>query len=224
MKKQIAILATIMAAGSLSAFAQGYLDFTTGAGSDYNGSGAELTQNNYDVAFLWAVSTATDPLGAGVPTTGATSVAAEFSNLQTMASGASIDGSVWTIGENANGDTEADALEGKLGTATYNSGNPWQVVGTAAGQDIEIVAVSWNNEGGTVTSLNTALNDAGSDGIGYSWSFTYLTGATSGSAVDTTFSSSGLPPFGIAPVPEPTTLALAGLGGLSMLFLRRRKA
>lgn len=26
------------------------------------------------------------------------------------------------------------------------------------------------------------------------------------------------------PVPEPTTLALAGLGGLSMLFLRRRKA
>ena len=28
----------------------------------------------------------------------------------------------------------------------------------------------------------------------------------------------------ILPVPEPTTLALAGLGGLSMLFLRRRKA
>ena len=28
----------------------------------------------------------------------------------------------------------------------------------------------------------------------------------------------------LSPVPEPTTLALAGLGGLSMLFLRRRKA
>lgn len=28
----------------------------------------------------------------------------------------------------------------------------------------------------------------------------------------------------ISPVPEPTTLALAGLGGISMLFLRRRKA
>jgi len=28
----------------------------------------------------------------------------------------------------------------------------------------------------------------------------------------------------LEPVPEPTTLALAGLGGLSMLFLRRRKA
>jgi len=28
----------------------------------------------------------------------------------------------------------------------------------------------------------------------------------------------------LAPVPEPATLALAGLGGLSMLFLRRRKA
>jgi len=28
----------------------------------------------------------------------------------------------------------------------------------------------------------------------------------------------------LQPVPEPTTLALAGLGGLSMLFLRRRKA
>src|SRR5262249_40819493 len=28
----------------------------------------------------------------------------------------------------------------------------------------------------------------------------------------------------ISPVPEPATLALAGLGGVSMLFLRRRKA
>jgi hypothetical protein len=31
-------------------------------------------------------------------------------------------------------------------------------------------------------------------------------------------------PFGVAPVPEPATLALAGLGGLSVLFFRLRKA
>lgn len=30
--------------------------------------------------------------------------------------------------------------------------------------------------------------------------------------------------YTVTPVPEPTTLALAGLGGLSLLLLRRRKA
>jgi hypothetical protein len=34
----------------------------------------------------------------------------------------------------------------------------------------------------------------------------------------------GLVLFSTTPVPEPATLALAGLGGLSMLFLRRRKS
>ena len=48
-----------------------------------------------------------------------------------------------------------------------------------------------------------------SDGDGY-----YVTGSA-----DTVFTVSGT----VAPVPEPTTLALAGLGGLSLLLFRRRK-
>jgi len=37
------------------------------------------------------------------------------------------------------------------------------------------------------------------------------------------FASGGISQFTLYAVPEPATLALAGLGGISMLFLRRRK-
>ncbi len=69
--------------------------------------------------------------------------------------------------------------------------------------------------------------------------YNYAGGANSLNAVNlwggsatTSNAGTGLPNSGngslvlsaIAPVPEPATLALAGLGGISMLFLRRRKS
>lgn len=39
-----------------------------------------------------------------------------------------------------------------------------------------------------------------------------------------TFFPAGVPMFSVSEVPEPTTMALAGLGGLSLLLFRRKKA
>jgi len=60
---------------------------------------------------------------------------------------------------------------------------------------------------------------------GRSGSFTESTIANSASAPLTSFgdNGTGLPSFVVAPVPEPTTLALAGLGGLASLVALRRK-
>ena len=90
----------------------------------------------------------------------------------------------------------------------------------------EFVVVGWDNMGGTVTSLGTALTDGVA--LGWSDSFCYQTGATIYTPI-AGFNEYGMTPFGMAPVPdsadpapEPTTIALAGLGGLSMLFPRRK--
>ncbi len=68
----------------------------------------------------------------------------------------------------------------------------------------------------------TAYNYSGGGGSGLGAVSLFATTAQTGLA-----GSGGLPAVGaiiLNPVPEPATLALAGLGGLSMLFLRRRKS
>jgi hypothetical protein len=60
---------------------------------------------------------------------------------------------------------------------------------------------------------------------GRSGSFTESTIASSASASPNFFGDNGpgMPNFSVSPVPEPTTLALAGLGGLASLVAFRRK-
>lgn len=95
-------------------------------------------------------------------------------------------------------------------SAELTSGN-WNVSGSGAGGWFGETGVFFNESGNPAQSLN-AVNVWGTSGA-------------------TTLAGSGTPGgtgilqlMPVVPVPEPTTLALAGLGGISMLFLRRRKA
>jgi len=92
--------------------------------------------------------------------------------------------------------------------ASINSGT-WAVVG--AGGWFGQSAVLYNYAGGGSGSLAApnVFSPAATTGL-----------AGSGSSA----SNPQLSLLPVSSVPEPTTLALAGLGGISMLFLRRRKA
>ena len=219
--KKLALVITLFTSIGMNAFAQGYVVFATTKNNVYDeftdpGVGVPAP-GDVNVTFLWASVGTPDPLGTGIPT-------AEYDPYTGYSAIPSMLSSGWTIAENAgNGNAEADvavasgAAQGGIG---YNGGVAFKLAGTTGGDTYEFVVIGWDNQFGDPT-LEEGMDDGAA--LGWSGSFDYMTGATSGSVVDV-FSNSGESPFGVdpIPVPEPTTIALAGLGGLSLLRVRRK--
>jgi len=85
---------------------------------------------------------------------------------------------------------------------------------------------SWSTVSGLLTDNNGVWSAGGTAGFfGYeTGAFATPNGAANGASLLTLGYPNGSLTLYALQVPEPTTLALAGLGGLSMLFLRRRKS
>jgi hypothetical protein len=220
-KKIAATMAAVLLAGGISAFGQGYVIFLTAKNNVYDnfstsGVGA-VAPGDVTATFLWAATSATDPLGTGLATTGVTSAGQAWASIQSMLS------SGWSVANNfvtSNEVDQADNAAGvQKGAINYNGGSSFQLANAVGGDTYQFVEIGWDN----LTGAGTLAQASDPVAVGWSSSFDYTTGATSGSAVDT-FAQAGNTSFGIASVPEPASLALAGLGGLSMLFLRRRKS
>jgi len=230
MKKQIAILASMIAASGFTAFGQDWSVLqTSGNGVVWDefttvGVGHEAPAGDVNVELLWALTGTADPLGAGLATTGVSSTGAEATLATMLSSGG------WNLAQNyASGSGSAALGTAETTTAgtvskggsivAYNGGNPFQLTPSstgATGSSIEEILIAFS---GNAYSTASAL--------GYSGMISEPIGLTAGDANSfNQQTSEGLTPFGVAltSVPEPTTLALAGLGGLSMLFLRRRKS
>jgi hypothetical protein len=218
MKKQL-IIASLALLTSFPAFSQGYVVFasTKAAGVSYN-PGSHPTNNTgtltgnagITVGFMWAAS--------GVPLVGATGIAVgntsvlpDWNKILTdpVFQFARNGGALVTVAVNNSGFLQ--------GGWSYNASVSFPLQGSPAGQPIQALAVAWNSA--YATPQLAAQNGSF---LGYSSTFTYTTGPDSGAAVST-FALSGMPAYGVNPVPEPATFALAGLGAAAMLIFRRRK-
>ena len=118
----------------------------------------------------------------------------------------------WTLDTHVTGFTTPAAGQFNGGTLTLATPAP--------GGTIDGVVVGWT---GTATSFDAAI--AAGSLVGVSGKFSSPTGNPNSVPAGTPVSIQSAIPAGmtLAPVPEPSTFALAGLGAAAMLIFRRRK-
>jgi hypothetical protein len=214
MKKTLVTIA--IAAVTLGSFAQGYFSFTGNPRTAWDGfttSGSSKPAATLNVGFLFGTGSAMiSGLASSVPTN---SFSANFSVS-----------TAWTDILNdpnfavaATGGSTVVQATASNGSWSYNGGNTFAVTGSAV-QTYNIIEFAWSSAYATPQ----AAAAAGSP-VGWGSAFSYTSVSSIGTPL--TFPASGATPFGVVatPVvtPEPTTLALAGLGGASLLLFRRRK-
>jgi len=208
-KTLLAIAAVAMVAAS--SFAQGNILIADSARGVWNTTGTPLFGGGLDwtlIAGPAATAPTVESIMNGVPTNNATGINAStaWSDITGQGGFFQVDG------------TNGLAVQGVVasnGGIAYNNAGAYQAA---------------NLTGGTTYTFYLVAYTAGSYGsglVGWSQAFQYTpaTGINTPDGGDSMVQA-GLNPFGAGPIvasPEPTTIALAGLGGLALLGLRRRK-
>jgi hypothetical protein len=211
----------------LSSHAQGYVVFSS--------STQNMSTNNAGVAALGATASG-KTLGVG------NYYYALFSS-STITTGAALSGNVsgyafntsgWTFDADPTAVAASTATAGRFLPTAPNGDGTTTVPGLTGGNSYNFVVVGWSaNLGTTLAAAQAALSTAGVSGfIGQSAvSGPIATG--NGGSLPASAVFGGIAPAiqaftlgsfsNVAVIPEPTTLALAGLGGASLLLFRRRK-
>jgi PEP-CTERM motif len=238
MKKPIAILGALVAASTLSAFGQDWITFEVSSKTIWDNIGGVTTfdpagAGKIDAILLWAPVGTPDDLPSYGTEFGLRGTGIALDQVATNLTAAELYpgqyvntmlDSGWNIAEDMNaGDAIAVATEAPglaSGQVAYNSSG-----GIASSFEVSGVTLS---SGSSIQEIVLAYDsDAGSwlTGYAYGWSnpFDNTVGTSAADPYAESIQSSANQ-FAVVTGPEPTTLALAGLGGLSMLFLRRRKA
>jgi len=239
--KKLALMGLALVAGAVLAQAQGTIAIQIGSGTVYTNTGtvSGVTRGTTGTAYNYELLDMTQSAYTGLSAnqqTGAYNLAANQSDI-----------SLWTdsgiSGGNASQVTSAGGIAG-LGGAAGTAAAGWAAPsGASYGPAVDYYTVvgwsatlgSWSTIASELTAgtLTTGLNQFfGQTGTAYN----YSGGGPSSLPAVNVFSgsaatglagsgmSSNLGSLVLTQVPEPATLALAGLGGLSMLFLRHRKS
>jgi len=137
-----------------------------------------------------------------------------------------------TVSGSANGyDTTGWTAIGSLGSAIASSGR--FSVGAitlpiAGGSSVWLEAIAWTGTANTAATAVTTLGAAltGGSEVGASGSFSVVLGDPTatppGTPTKTDAALNALGNLVLRPVPEPSTIALAGLGAASLLLFRRK--
>jgi hypothetical protein len=218
MKKTLITIA--LALTGFASFGQGYFLFTGNprtAFDTFTTPGTSKGASTMDVGFLWG-STAATPLISGILASGTSTNSVASGNGSQFAATAWSDllsDPNFTVAVNSGTSATVIVPTAATGNWSYNSAGSFGVTGTAAAS-YTVIVFAWNGAYATPTLAKNA-----GAAVGWSAPFTYAAVSSIGSAP--TMALSGLTAFGVVnPVPEPATMALFGLGGLSLLMFRRR--
>jgi len=230
MKKLVLLTTVAMSLVGLPAFGQGYFALTFPNVTVWDGSPnapfnyPSFQSNSVSVAWLWATSGDT-PLVDALTSAGYV----PSNTVAGTANGNYLVSTAWTDILTDTNFTLATANSVLLttnvaihGGQTWNTPSNVGIDNTSSGTTYALFMIAWENDGGLYLTPQQA--ELHSMYVGWSKTFSY--GATAAPPLGSppSLASSGLQGFGIGGViPEPGTLALAGLGGFSLLFLRRRK-
>jgi hypothetical protein len=215
--KKFLVLATVAATLSgISALGQGYFLVGLNPGSVWTANGAASTRGPaiYDVAIYW---------GSGTPSVdtamGTASIATNHAGTidGTAAWNAILNDGRYQLMYNNNNSLLVSGLTGANGNFSY-SVSSFPVTGTlSAGGSTTLYLIAWLAADGATPSI------AAGNGSPVGWSAPFSYAYTASIGTPPTLLASGFVQFGVAQVPEPTTMALIGLGGLSLLLFRRRQ-
>ena len=227
MKKQIILLAAIVVGIASSSFGQGYMNFGT--------SGKNWVYDDFTTHGISVVSSGTADVAFMIGNLGATPSVDAISTSNPSGNTANLSATAWTdiltdpnfsLGYNLSGPTLASTTVNTASIARggfgYKGGAEFQVNGygnTLATASYTVYVIAWN----AAYATPTAAANAGA-AVGWSNPFTYVLQPNT-STTPANFITSGMTAFGVSPVtpvPEPTTMALFGLGGLALLAFRRR--
>ena len=214
MKKLLRITAFISALTALSAFGQGYFQFTTGKSQAWDAldDGPATLSTRINTSFLWAANGA-------VPQVAGLGNSTPPNNLTPPVASAA-----WTaILTDPNFILAVNGGNGQLvvqrtaanGSIAYNGGLVFPIIGTSPATVYSLFMISW--DGAYATPI---LAQAASAAVGWSGAFSYTATALTASPNSMVGLTAGFEARG---VPEPSAFALAGLGGLSLWLFRRRK-
>jgi hypothetical protein len=221
MKKIIALTVLATTIASSSVFGQGYFLLTSGKSQAYDGfttPAVSTPASTMNVAVLWAAASTTPTVSAllsSTPYIGGTNGSAQSYTVATAWS--DILNGQFQFATNSATSTMVIQQTSGTGSVVYNASKTFGVLGTAPQTVYTVFEIAWSAAYATPWDARTA-----GGAVGWSSPLQYtLATSTDQTQVAPAFVKYGV--FTPASAPEPSTMALAALGGASLLLFRRRK-